>query len=225
MIQLMVCKLSRHARHGLGLSIWDHVENAWLVLAAVRAIDTVKATAFELDNVTFLERLQASISACRSGSNGVGVDVILKFITLLEFLLGNKVIKFGQNGRAAARCSHPGDFVLASLEISIGDKFSLECLRVLRFTVDFEDTPAQQNNVCTHHTIGGINFFQENLARELHRTLSNGRILGMERSGDVLIATFNFGKVGNCQSCVGSGIDCHETTGLLVEFLLVFGPE
>mmetsp|Transcript_17352 Transcript_17352/g.43304 ORF Transcript_17352/g.43304 Transcript_17352/m.43304 type:complete len:222 (-) Transcript_17352:2114-2779(-) len=221
----MVRKLSRHARHGFCFSIWDHVKNAGIVLAAVRAVDTVETTTFELDDVPFLERLQASVSTCRGGGNGVGVDVILKFIAFLELLFGYEVIEFRQNGRAATRCSNPGDLELGRLEISVGNQFTLESLGILRFAGDFEDTPAKQDNVFTHHTTGGINCFQENLARELHRALANGRIFRMERSGDVFIATFDFGKVCNRQSCVRSGIDCHETTSLLVKFLLVFGPE
>ena len=85
-------------------------------------------------------------------------------VVLLELLLGYEVIEFRQYGRAVARCSHPRDFVLARLEISIRNVFGLERLGILRFAGDFEYTPAQQNNVLTDHTIGGINFFQQNLA-------------------------------------------------------------
>ena len=47
----------------------------------------------------------------------------------------------------------------------------------------------------------------------------------MESGANVPVTTIGFGKVRDRQSRVRIVIDCHESTGLLVEFLLVFGPE
>mmetsp|Transcript_794 Transcript_794/g.1886 ORF Transcript_794/g.1886 Transcript_794/m.1886 type:complete len:353 (+) Transcript_794:112-1170(+) len=219
---LTMGEFSLQARHGFCFAVGDHVQDQRLLGGDEWTVDTVVSTAFKLDDFVFLQQLESSVTDGFAGCHGVGIDEILELVVLFELLLGHQVIELGQDdAQIGVRLDHPTNLAFGSLEVAVWDELSLEATLDVG---DFDDAPAQENDLFADGDAFDIDRFQQNFLSKTNDAISQSRILGMVIRRQVRVI-LERRTVCHRQHDVALLVDCHETLGGLVDFSLVFGPE
>lgn len=115
------------ARHRLLLAIGDHEKSQRIRRIDVRLIDPVIPPPLQLDDVVLLQGPQPRIADHRRLGLRVGVDEVLHFVVLLEFLLGDEVVEFIQHRRdVLGHVREPRKLALGGFDVTARDEYPLE---------------------------------------------------------------------------------------------------
>mmetsp|Transcript_48635 Transcript_48635/g.103447 ORF Transcript_48635/g.103447 Transcript_48635/m.103447 type:complete len:231 (+) Transcript_48635:97-789(+) len=214
-------KLPIEPRHGLLPPIGDHKQHQLLALVHIGPVHPVIPPPLELDNVVLLQRSQPGVPDHLCLRLRVGVDEVLELVVLLELLLGDEVVKLGENDRdVLGDVGEPGELALGGLDVSIGDKDSLEP------TLDFgelDDAPSRQNYVLSHHHPLRVDPLQQDPPPDPHQPLPEAGILGQVVCAQKLHPSLL--RVCDRQRHVVLSVDRHKPLGVGVDLFLVLSPE
>mmetsp|Transcript_25307 Transcript_25307/g.73236 ORF Transcript_25307/g.73236 Transcript_25307/m.73236 type:complete len:560 (+) Transcript_25307:135-1814(+) len=223
-LTLRVLQLTGQSSHALGFSIRNHEEDQRTVSAQIRLVGTEVSTTLELDDVVLLEVLETGVANYLGVGQGVGVDEVLEVVSLVELVLGNKVVKLGKDdGGILGNVGEPRELGLGGLDVAFGIIRSFEAAIVVNLG-DGDDTPAHEDDVLTDGQALGINLLDKAGLGLADQSLAHADVLGMPIGRHICVA-ISLGAVGHSQFHVVRCIDSHVPGRVLVNLLLVQGPE
>ncbi|KAH3670728.1 hypothetical protein OGAPHI_001243 [Ogataea philodendri] len=163
------------------LSVWNSEEHK----TVVGGVESEVSLSFELDHVAHLQVLDVDVGNGLGMELGLWSEEVLKVVTLVQFVLGDQMVKVHQVHMNKLVGSKPGQLLAGLSEISVQVQSGLDLLHqsvLLDHLVTDNVTPVHEGDLLAVGNGLGVLLLQQKIGREVHLLGSNVRILLVLRS-------------------------------------------